>query len=235
MQIYEYSLVEVVILVRNLLNHRQILGLDVLAEHGVGRVSRDLHNVIDIHSGKIHQGCARAPCGMRVHQIAFLLPDLLRSTAVRYLNLDFFGYSGIHADFFQVAVDDLVLQMQRLKIILPQNLQQLAGARNCDLGSCFLLLLQESGVVVIAFHIDVIEVIYPMNVLLECRPLIHSSHYGADGGRSVVPSLLSLASSGLNLLDIELDALLESHLFLFGFLLQRASSSMAAASRSSLQ
>lgn len=47
-----------------------------------------------------------------------------------------------------------------------------------------------------------------MNVLLECRPLIHSGHDGTDGRRSVVPALLGLTGSGLDLFDIELDVLL---------------------------
>ena len=46
MQIYEYSLVKVVILVRNLLDHFQLVGLDVLLEHNRSGVAGDVIDVV---------------------------------------------------------------------------------------------------------------------------------------------------------------------------------------------
>ena len=45
MQIYEYSILEVVILVRNLLDHCRILGLDILAEQSRGGVPVPLSRI----------------------------------------------------------------------------------------------------------------------------------------------------------------------------------------------
>ena len=72
-------LIKITVIVRNLLDHCQILGLDVLAEHGGGCVPRDFHNVVDIHSGKIHQSRICAPvsrligCSSRSACFSFLL------------------------------------------------------------------------------------------------------------------------------------------------------------------
>jgi len=73
---------------------------------------------------------------------------------------------------------------------------------------------QEYGVIIIAFHIDVIKVIDLSGFLLESIPLIHSRDNGPDGGRSIIPALLSLTGTELDLLDIKLDLLGKSHLVL---------------------
>ncbi len=49
------SLIEIVVLALNFVHHLQIVSADVLAEHLRGSVSCNLHNVINVQTGKIHQ------------------------------------------------------------------------------------------------------------------------------------------------------------------------------------
>ena len=71
------TLVKIVILVGNLLNHRQVLGLDILAQHSRGGVARNLHDIIDIHFGKVHQRSPGPSRSMSMYQVAFLLKEML--------------------------------------------------------------------------------------------------------------------------------------------------------------
>lgn len=115
-----------------------------------GGVACNFHYVIDVHTGQIHKGCACSSGGMCVDQLIFWFPDFLRCAAVGHFYLYRCVNACILADFFQVAVDDLVFKMRHLEIIFLENLKQLSLARNChfctgillsyvDVGDVFLL------------------------------------------------------------------------------------------------
>ena len=131
--------IEVVVLVDNLVHNFQLVCFDVFFEH-VGRgVSGDLHDVINIHSGEVHQGSAGAPGRVRVNELIFLI---FNGGFLAALGLDHFHDvvdACPFADILDVAIDDLVGQVRHLVVVALEDGLELRGARNGHLGAGLVL------------------------------------------------------------------------------------------------
>lgn len=97
-------------------------GLDVLLQHRRGGVAGDLHDVIQIHAGQIHQRSTGTTC--RVGMDEFVLLDLYLLSQPGYLS-----------DFLDVAVDDLVHRPRcpNNSSRVPNTTQTTARRVNCGL------------------------------------------------------------------------------------------------------
>lgn len=116
-----YRLTEVLVLVGEFLHHFQGVGLDVFLEHLRGGVAGDLHDVVQIHAGQIHEGGTGAASSVAVDQLVLLNLLLLGRAAFGGLNLDQLREPGPLGDFLDVAVDDLIGQVRNLVVVLLQN------------------------------------------------------------------------------------------------------------------
>ena len=101
----------------------------------------NLHYVVDIHSGKIHQSRARASGSMRMNQLVFLvlLDGLL--AALGALGLDDFRQTGQPGHLLDIVIDILVAEFRNVEIVLLQNAQQLGRAKP------YVLLLRSTAII----------------------------------------------------------------------------------------
>ena len=95
----------------------------------------NLHDVIDIHSSQVHQGGSGSSRRVRVDQFILFIFDCGFGAAFGLDHLYYFCETGHLADFFDVAVDDLVGQVGHLVVVALQDILEPGGARDCDLGT----------------------------------------------------------------------------------------------------
>ena len=65
-------LIEVVVLVRELLDHVQLVSFDIALEHFRRGVAGDFHDVEDVHAGQVHERGSGTTSGVRHHELVFL-------------------------------------------------------------------------------------------------------------------------------------------------------------------
>ena len=73
--------VEVVVLVRELLDHVQLVSFDIVLEHFRRGVAGDFHDVEDVHAGQIHERGSGTTGGVRHHELVLLDGFLLLDAA----------------------------------------------------------------------------------------------------------------------------------------------------------
>ena len=75
-------------------------------------MASDLHYIVQVNASKVHQRGSSAAGRMAVNELVFLDLLLLGRTSLRGFNLHQFSQSGILGDILDVAIDDLVGQVQ---------------------------------------------------------------------------------------------------------------------------
>lgn len=125
--------VKVVVLVGELIDNIQLVGLDVAFEHIDCGIAGDFHYVEEFHSGEVHHGSSRTQYGVGADDIVSLDCLFLADSASGCLYCHGICDVGDTGNLFDVSIDGLFFELRKVVVVFLKYGDEFFLAWDADL------------------------------------------------------------------------------------------------------